>query len=127
MRYQPGRTCAVAALVLAMSAASAHVNRAKADGGLSLLIGLALVGAAVVVVGGVAGTVKLVQAVTKDNPGTSPAAAPPVTAPSSHAEPAARFDAPGTPTGPFLARPHCDAVGGYEVYLKKTGGLCRLH
>jgi hypothetical protein len=110
-----------------MSAAGAHVNRARADGGLSLLIGLALLGAAVVVVGGVAGTVKLVQAVTKDGPGASPASAPVVAAPSLHAKPAARLDAPETPTGRFLERPHCDAVGGYEAYLKKTGELCRLH
>jgi hypothetical protein len=28
---------------------------------------------------------------------------------------------------PFHSRPHCDEVGGYEAYLKRTAQLCRLH
>ena len=129
MNGRVGRSIVSLSLAAAMLAANAHAGRAKADMGLgaaalggAALVQLGLMAAGVIIIGAAAA----VRA-ANSGPSQSPVGLVP---PRSAADPA-----PPTVTAiqadearrAFMALPHCDTVGGYESYRKRTGNICRLH
>jgi hypothetical protein len=118
------RKIGAVSVALTLAGASAHASRAQAHQ-MDAMGGMALLGAALVALA-LVGTVKLVQAATKERPAAPPNSAPTGLAPPP-AAPQASADPAETARRAYLARPHCDTVGGYEFYLKSTGNFCRLH